>query len=85
MRSLTEFANHTCGCNGFIIFRKFKPTYLGTIYAFLAGCLVLAFVQFGVIQYIPRFASMFDIMFTNNFGTPFDTGAIVFLVLLQQH
>ena len=63
-------------------FRRYKADYKGTIFAFLVGCFILAFVQFGVIQYIPRLASKFDIMFTNSFGTPFDTGAIFFLCLL---
>ncbi len=64
-------------------FKRYEATYKGTIIAFIMGCVVLAFVQFGVIQYIPRLASVFDIMFTNNFGTSFDTGAITFLVLVS--
>ena len=63
-------------------FRRYEASVKGTIIAFLAGCVVLAFVQFGVIQYIPRIASGFDIMFTNSFGMPFDVGSIVFLVLV---
>jgi hypothetical protein len=63
-------------------FRKYPASYKGTILAFIVGCVVLAFVQFGVIQYIPRLASVFDIMFTNSFGASFDTGAIFFLVLV---
>ncbi len=63
-------------------FRRYKATYLGTFIAFIAGCAVLAFVQFGVIQYIPKLASKFDILFTNGFGTSFDLGAIVFLFIL---
>lgn len=63
-------------------FRKYKFSYKGLALAFLAGCAALAFVQFGVIQYIPKIASWFDIMFTNSFGLPFDTGALVFLVIV---
>ncbi len=63
-------------------FRKYPATWMGTIAAFLIGCVVLGFVQFGVIQYIPRLASVFDIMFTNSFGTSFDVGAIFFLLLV---
>jgi hypothetical protein len=63
-------------------FKRYEATYLGTFIAFIVGCVVLAFVQFGIIQYIPRFASKFDLIFTNDFGMPFDTGAIVFLMLL---
>ncbi|MES2704952.1 MAG: DUF2723 domain-containing protein [Bacteroidota bacterium] len=63
-------------------FKRYEPTTKGTILAFLAGCVVLAIVQFGVIQYIPRIASKFDIMFTNDFGTSFDVGSIVFLTMV---
>jgi tetratricopeptide (TPR) repeat protein len=63
-------------------FKRYKTTVFGTCMAFVIGCVVLAFVQFGVIQYIPKLASGFDIWFTNGMGMSFDTGAIVFLVLL---
>ncbi|GAA4469783.1 DUF2723 domain-containing protein [Nemorincola caseinilytica] len=64
-------------------FKRYKPTTMGTIIAFLVGCVILGFIQFGVIQYIPRIASVFDRVFTNDLGMPFDTGAIVFLLLLS--
>jgi hypothetical protein len=64
-------------------FRRYEATPKGTVIAFLIGCVVLAFVQFGVIQYIPRFASGFDKFFTNDLGMPFDTGAIIFLLLMS--
>lgn len=63
-------------------YRKYTPTLRGSIIAFLAGCVILAVVQFGVIQYIPRIASSFDRMFVNSFGTHFDVGSIAFLLLL---
>lgn len=64
-------------------YRRYETTVKGTIIAFVMGCVVLAFVQFGVIQYIPRIASYFDMTFTNSFGAGFDTGALVFLVGLS--
>jgi len=63
-------------------FKRYEASYKGTIIAFIMGCVVLAFVQFGIIQYIPRIASSFDIFFTDSLGTKFDVGAITFLVLL---
>jgi hypothetical protein len=63
-------------------FRRYQFSYKGTILAFLVGCVVLAFVQFGVIQYIPKLAGIFDRQFTNSFGASFDTGAILFLVIV---
>jgi hypothetical protein len=63
-------------------FRRYNATRMGTAIAFVVGCVILAFVQFGVIQYIPIIASKFDILFTNNFGLPFNVGSITFLILL---
>ncbi|MBA3827483.1 MAG: DUF2723 domain-containing protein [Taibaiella sp.] len=63
-------------------FRRYKATPMGTLTAFLISCIILAFVQFGIIQYIPIIASKLDILFTNSFGLPFDAGSITFLVLL---
>ena len=63
-------------------FKRYEASWKGTIIAFIMGCVVLAFVQFGVIQYIPKLASSFDIMFTNSFGAAFDTGAIIFLLIV---
>jgi tetratricopeptide (TPR) repeat protein len=63
-------------------YRKYEPTLRGSILAFLAGCFILALVQFGVIQYIPRIASWFDIQFVNGLGTAFDVGSVTFLLLL---
>ncbi len=63
-------------------FKRYKPTPMGTFIAFIVGGVILGFIQFGIIQYIPRIASWFDRMFTNDFGMPFDTGAMFFLTLL---
>ena len=62
-------------------FKRYQSSLLGGIAAFVIGCVILAFVQFGVIQYIPIFASKFDILFTNDFGLPFDTGSLTFIII----
>ncbi len=63
-------------------YRKFPVTIKGTIIAFMGGVVALAFVQFGVIQYIPKIASWFDVFFTNSLGLPFDVGSIFFLLVI---
>lgn len=62
-------------------FRRYNVTKMGTFAAFIIGCAILGFVQFGVLQGIPILAFAFDKLFVNSFGLPFDIGAI-FLVLL---
>lgn len=63
-------------------FRRYKTTRRGIVAAFFIGCALLGFVQFGVIQYVPIFASRFDLLFVNSFGLPFDSGALTALILL---
>jgi len=63
-------------------FRKYKATWMGAVITFVISAAVLGFIMFGIIRYIPKFASYFDILFTNSFGAPFDTGAITFLLLI---
>ncbi len=63
-------------------FRKYKATKWGILLAFMVGCGILGFIQFGVIQILPIMASGFDLFFVNTLGLPFDTGAITFILLL---
>jgi hypothetical protein len=63
-------------------YKRYRPTAVGAIVAFLVGCAFLALVQFGIIQGIPALASMFDLLFVNSFGLPFDSGAIFFIIVL---
>lgn len=62
-------------------FKRYTVTTRGSIIAFLIGCGVLAFVQFGIIQYVPIVASWFELLFVNSFGLPLNTGALFFLLL----
>jgi hypothetical protein len=62
-------------------FKRYKTTTSGSIAAFLIGCAILAFIQFGLIQGLPFLAFEFDLIFVNSFGLPFDSGVITFLVL----
>lgn len=62
-------------------FKRYKPTLSGGLLAYFIGGVVLLIVQYGVIQYLPIFASKFELLFVNSFGLPFNSGAIFFLVL----
>lgn len=60
-------------------FKRYKATNAGAVTAFVVGCIILALIQFGVIQGLPWLAFKFDYLFVNSFGLPFDSGAIFFL------
>lgn len=63
-------------------FRRYNVTKMGTLIAFMVSVVILAFVQFGVLQGIPKLAFAFDKMFVNSFGMPFNVGAIFFVLLI---
>lgn len=64
-------------------FRKTEvPSLLGTLKAFFIGCVILGFIQFGIIQYFVLLAAKFDQLFVNQLGFWFGSGALVFLVLV---
>jgi predicted membrane protein len=63
-------------------FRRYKTTRVGIFIAFVTGCLILALVQFGVIQYLPIMASTLELFFVNGLGLPFNSGTFTFLLLL---
>ncbi|MBS1615997.1 MAG: DUF2723 domain-containing protein [Bacteroidetes bacterium] len=63
-------------------FRRYKVTRMGTIVAFVLGCVALAIVQFGVIQGVTIMASSFDVFFVNSLGLPFDSGSLFCILLI---
>lgn len=64
-------------------FRKTpKPTNMGVFKTLAIGILILAFVQYGIIQYVVSFGAYFDLFFVNTLGLGFGSGVICFAVLL---
>lgn len=59
-----------------------KQTTLGTIKAFIAGCVIVGLVQFGLLQYFVLFAAKSDLFFVNTIGLSFGSGALFFILLI---
>ncbi|WP_219224138.1 DUF2723 domain-containing protein [Pedobacter antarcticus] len=59
-----------------------KPTNVGIVKTFFIGILILAFVQYGIIQYVVSFGAYFDLFFVNTMGMGFGTGVVFFAILL---
>jgi len=59
---------------------EFKwPTFIGALSLALA---LLLFVQYGLIQGFVKMAARFELAFVNSFGMPFNTGVVVYLLLV---
>lgn len=63
-------------------FRRCRFSKTGLLLAFCIGCGLLGLVQFGIIQFLPALAARFELVFVNDFGLPYDSGALFFILLL---
>lgn len=59
-----------------------KATTSGIVKTGLIGILILAFIQYGIIQYLVSFGAYFDLFFVNTLGFGFGSGVIFFAILL---
>src|SRR5690606_18040261 len=62
--------------------RSAKVTAGGAVRALLIGCLVVAVVLWGIIQYLIKGAAYFDLFFVNTLGLGFGSGVWVFALLV---
>ena len=65
-----------------IYFRLYKPTWKGGIIALLISFVVLAFIQYGIIQKVIAFSKPFELLFVNSLHLPVNSGLLFYLVLL---
>ncbi|MEO6868952.1 MAG: DUF2723 domain-containing protein, partial [Ginsengibacter sp.] len=63
-------------------FKRYKTTKWGTVWAFVAGCVITGIVQVPMIQWTIKLAGDTDILFVNSFGLPFFSGFTFFFILL---
>ncbi len=64
-------------------FRRSKTiTSSGTLLALFIGIIILAFLQYGIVQYTIKFAAYSDLFFVNTLGLGFGTGVTFFAILL---
>jgi len=62
-------------------FKRYKPTYSGMFWAFLAGLGILGFILWFVITGLLDIASGMEIFMVNNLSLPFNSGLVLFLIL----
>lgn len=63
-------------------FKKFTPSPKGIIITSLIGMGILGIIQFGVIPGVVSIAAKFELLFTNSFGLPVGTGALIYGIIL---
>ncbi|MGE0567556.1 MAG: DUF2723 domain-containing protein [Bacteroidia bacterium] len=68
---------------GYVIyFKKYKFTWKGFFLAGISSVLVLGAVQNMIIPKIVKFVSDYEVFFTNKVNLPFNTGTLIYFILL---
>ena len=63
-------------------FKKYKPTVRGVVKTGIIAVLILGVVNFGIIPGVVKVACWFELLFTNGMGLPFNTGVVVYVLLI---
>ncbi len=63
-------------------FKKYKVSRNGVIMALIVSALVLGAIMYGIIPGLVQMVSKFELFFVNTMGLPFNSGILVFAILL---
>ncbi len=63
-------------------FKKFKPTAKGVITTGVVSIVLLALIMYLIIPWAVNLAGKFELLFVNGFGLPFNSGTIVYFLLI---
>lgn len=63
-------------------FRKYNVTRKGILLSLLVSLVILGVVMYGIIPGVVTIATWFELMFVNGMGLPFNTGVIIYAILL---
>ncbi|MFA8434153.1 MAG: DUF2723 domain-containing protein [Marinifilaceae bacterium] len=63
-------------------FKKYEPTPKGIGITFILSIIILAAIQYGVIPGVVKVAAWFELLFVNGLGFSYNTGVIVYALLL---
>ena len=63
-------------------FKKYTPTMRGIIKTGIVSLVILGIVNFGIIPGVVKVAGWFELLFVNGMGLPFNTGVVVYVLLI---
>lgn len=63
-------------------FRQYKSTRNGIILSSIVSIILLGTIMYVLIPGVIKVATLFELLFVNSFGTPYNTGVIIFSILI---
>lgn len=63
-------------------FKKYKHTPKGIILTGIISIVILSLIMAGIIPWVVKFSSYFELAFVNTFGLPFNSGTLFYFIIL---
>jgi tetratricopeptide (TPR) repeat protein len=63
-------------------FKKYKYSLQGMLKALGLSVIILGVIMYGIINGLVKIASWFELLFVNGFGMPFNTGVLIYAILI---
>jgi hypothetical protein len=63
-------------------YKKYKVTTKGLLISGVVSLVILGVIMYGIIPGVVTIATWFELLFTNGIGLPFNTGVIIYAILL---
>jgi len=63
-------------------FRKYKATRNGILISLLVSLVILGVIMYGIIPGVITIATWFELIFVNGMGMPFNSGAVIYALIL---
>ncbi len=63
-------------------YKKYPFSWKGAFVTLLLSVVIIVFVLYGIIPWLPKISGWFDLLFVNVFGLPYNTGMLFFVVAL---
>ncbi len=63
-------------------FRRYTPTKKGIIFTSIISVVLLGIIMNGIIPWVIKLAGWFEIFFVNSIGMPFNSGTIIYFIIL---
>lgn len=63
-------------------YKKYPFSWKGAVVTLLLSVVIIAFILYGIIPWLPKISGWFDLLFVNIFGLPYNTGMLFFVAAL---
>ena len=63
-------------------YKNYQVSTKRSFYVLLISAVILAIILYGIIPFLPKMASWFDLLFVNGMGLPFNSGAAFFMLMV---